>query len=235
MSDALEDAPLVEGAEADEIGMPPDPGPEAPYGVNPKTGKPFRRSPEDRARWGAAMAEARAAASGPGRRSASRRPVTPKPRNRPSAGPSAPKPAEIDPRWYSGATTGVRTAVMVLGLAGRFFPSMRYDALAVSLHGEALVDAAATAAEESAYLAGILESLAKVGPWDGLITVGLSIAMQVAANHNFVPPGYSGTLTKDALMRTVAPDAYRQMQEAAAAAASRFTQDPPSENGYSPN
>lgn len=161
------------------------PNPDAPYGYNPKTGRPYRMSPEERAAQGAKLAEGRAAARAQAR---GRRPAgkAPGPVTR---GPGRP-PKVTGPNYRPAATTlllipATITAVLAKVTGSRAFLA---DSAAITMHTPNLADAAHDWAMDDQRIAAVLERVGKVAPVGAFLTAAGMLALQVAANHGIVPP-----------------------------------------------
>lgn len=193
---------------------------EAPYGRNPRTGKPFRQSPEERAAFGARMAQARREATSRGGS------VKAPPAKKTSAKSSSAKaPPKIDP-VKMGADTLISTASLVTMALGRFGlgQAFAYDSLAIQLHGPNISDALVQAADQMPRLEAWLEGIGSMGgPWAIVAMAVAPLVGQLAANHRLIRPGMLGSMTTDQLHKTVAPETYAAMvkarEEAEAAAA----------------
>lgn len=66
--------------------------------------------------------------------------------------------------------------------------ALQLDGLAVGVHTPAIADALNTTAQNDRRLAAALDKLSTVGPYSLVISVGLGLAFQVAANHGMVGP-----------------------------------------------
>ena len=160
---------------------PDGPDPDAPYGRNPTTGKPYKRPAATREKLAAALSDARAA------RGAQKAPQRTRRPNRASGTRTAGKPPTVD---YAAAAAGILgIGQMGLGIVGRITnrPALQLDAMALGLHTPALAEAAAETALESEWLASVLEKAMVVGPYGKWVAIGLGLTAQIAANHGMVP------------------------------------------------
>lgn len=193
----------------------PDQEDHAPWGINPKTGRPYTKSPEERAAIGAQLAAARANAAkvlGGGRRrrgGSSRSKVSaPGKLGGSSSAPSSPPKVSTTPD-YRATLNGllIQLPSFALGLAGRADPTFHLDAAAVVVHGPALVDAVAETALSNEQLAALLDRISAVGPWGAVITAGLPLIFQLLCNHRIMPPNAEmGVLGPNELMARLMGD-----------------------------
>lgn len=180
------------------------PDTEAPWGINERTGKPYTKSPEERAEIGARLAEGRrnAAATGGGRRKAVKAP------RRRSAGPStATASSAASGPSHHDTLTGVLVQLpsFVCELLGRFNHAFSLDSAAFVLHGPPLVDAAVLTAQSDQRVAAWIDRLGEVTPWTMLLAAGLPLGLQIAANHKAIPPNPDlGILTEEQLYAELA-------------------------------
>jgi hypothetical protein len=185
------------------------PDPSAPYGVNPATGRPYTKSPEERAAFGQRMAEARELARQTGRT----RKDAPTPPKR--GGSRAPTPKAQDPAdKYAAAAAGligIVATTLVIGAKLFRWQSLAMDSVTLSLRGGALAQALGdAAASEQNWLTTALERASKVTPWSSVAEEGLGIVAQVMVNHGMLAPSEDmGLLSPDGLMAeaTAAADA----------------------------
>jgi len=68
------------------------------------------------------------------------------------------------------------------------------DAGAISIHKDAISLEAAKVADENEKFGALLDRLTAVGPYAGLLTAVLPLAMQLAANHGRIDPVKAGGL-----------------------------------------
>ena len=187
------------------------PNPQAPYGINPDTGRPYTKSPEERAEFGRRMAEARARRAGQGggagrtppRKAPAARPAG---RSRPSSSSRAPRQATPE-EFYTQAAAGALTLIpAVLSIAARIFRRdvLALDAVAVGRGIPGMATAVGSIAVTEQRLAQLLDKVAEVGPWGQLTMAAMPVALQLAANHGFLQPSEEmGILSPDDLMATL--------------------------------
>ena len=181
------DSPTLPGAPVD---------PEAPYGRKPD-GTPWKMSPEQRAEMGRRLAEGRQRAASSGGR------------KRPSRGgrsaPATRKPATPPPPSYATMAAGIlQIPAMVLGIASRWWPTLGLDALAISYHTPPISQAIGQICEEDARWAMVIEKVGSAGPYAALALPLMQLGMQIAANHQMIPPNPdAGVLAPDELMDKV--------------------------------
>lgn len=150
----------------------------APFGRKPD-GTPYKQSPERRAQAAANMASGRSKA----RLSSSQRASS-------GGGRRASKTNNSSPHGvYKSTVEGLFQApAFGLGLASRFNPVFRLDALAVAEHTPAIAGALADLALENAQFAAVLDRVAQVGPYGGLVVATMPLVLQLAANHGIIAP-----------------------------------------------
>jgi hypothetical protein len=162
---------------------------DAPYGINPNTGKPYTMSAEKRAEMGERLAAGR-------RRKASTRPPSRQPSRASSARPKSPKPPP-GPTYAGTVQGGLMLVAGILGMA----PALRLDAAAIALHSEPIALAVQDVALEDQRVAALIDRLSKVTPYGALGAALIGLGLQVAANHRMVPilPQF-GILSPDELL-----------------------------------
>lgn len=165
---------------------------DAPFGMNPKTGKPFTISPEARERRGRIMSAGRAAA-----------------RKRPTAGKkTATKGPARAPNYADQARALMTIPTFACGVLGQFFPSFALDAMTIHHHAEPLAEAMATAALEWPTFAAWLERATAISPGAVMFAVAIPFLGQLAANHGIIKPNPgAGILDAEGLMTAVGADA----------------------------
>lgn len=191
MTTAVLDEPLApEDTTAPDTTTAPDP--DAPHGINPRTGRPYQRSPEWRAKLAETLSRGRAtqAAKAPARKSkkaAGARPAA-------GAGPD-----------YRTAMLGLlQVPAFALGMGAKFNPKLGLDAAAITLHAPAVADAVAATAEQDDRIAAVLDRVLAVGPYGALLGAVVPLALQLAANHGVIPPApEAGILTPEQLVDAV--------------------------------
>lgn len=168
---------------------------DAPYGVNPKTGRPYRFSAEERQRRAQALNAARWAGHRPK--------TVPKAPPRTSGGTSKNKRA-VD--YRAGILGLLQLPALVLGLVARTTgnPALALDSATITLHAPDLAEAIDATAQAQPWLAAILDKAVEVGPYGALVTAVLPLALQLAANHGRVPANEQfGILTPEQLIEAV--------------------------------
>lgn len=92
-------------------------------------------------------------------------------------------------------------------------PSTAPDAVALSVHVPLLADAVDKSAEElPGWLLGVLDSVAKMGPWTLMVEALTPLAAQIATNHGLLPIGLTkafGAVPPELLMARAAAEAKR--------------------------
>lgn len=186
---------------ADDYVDPEAADPEAPYGRRPD-GKPYTISPEERARRGQALADARAAKAGTGGRR----------RNGPKvAAPGKRTSATKQPEGpdFLASLNGllVQLPSFALGMLGRANPTFQLDSAAVLLHGPMLAQAVNETAKVDARLAALLERITAVGPYGMIIAAAAPLVLQILANHGVMPANRdAGVLPPEELISRVIPE-----------------------------
>jgi hypothetical protein len=169
---------------------------DAPYGRNPRTGKPYKMSPEAREALGTRLAEGRRTAMQTGR------PPTKKRRGSTGPGstrPSASRPAQPD---YRAAVAGLlQLPAMALGVGARFNPAFGLDSAALALHTPPIADAVHYLALDDARIAAILDRVMQVGPYGALVAAVSPLIVQILCNHGVIKPNATvGALTPEELL-----------------------------------
>jgi hypothetical protein len=77
------------------------------------------------------------------------------------------------------------------------------DAAAIAMHAEPIGDAMAETAANDPKFAAILDRILKVGPYGALFAAVSPLALQLFANHGYIPQGFLGTIPKDELAASV--------------------------------
>jgi len=191
-------APTVDWDQEPE--RPPAAEPEAPYGVNPRTGKPYKIDPAARKALGERLAASRREARG--RLSEATTPKT-RAKRTTSKAPRAPQP----PTYEVVALGLMQIPAMGLGMLSRFSPSFGLDSLAVTYHAPSVASAVAQVAVEVPQVADLLDRASRVGPYGALGVALMPLVLQLAANHGLMAPVPSmGIMGAEELMATVAPD-----------------------------
>jgi hypothetical protein len=157
---------------------PPEFDPDAPYGINPRTGKPYKRSPEHRAKLTVHLTQANE------RRAREKAGLKPAP-----AGTSRVRKGETD---YRPAIIGLGQLVAAAMFQGsRWVPGLELDGLAVTMHMPAIAEAMQQTAVLDDRMAAILDKITSVGPYGLIIAAVTPLALQIAVNHNIMPPSES--------------------------------------------
>lgn len=79
------------------------------------------------------------------------------------------------------------------------------DAVAIMLYTPTIAEAVNSVAQEDERIANVLDKILKTGPYAALVGALVPLAMQIATNHNKLPPVASmGILSKEDLMAKVA-------------------------------
>jgi hypothetical protein len=162
---------------------------DAPFGINPKTGRPYRRSPEERAAW-AAKANAARWGSQPSRTTTS------------SGSARGRKPAQPKVDYRPGVIGLLQIPAFTLGIVAKYAnsPALALDSATITLHAPNVAEALQQTAEQQAWLADLLDKVLQVGPYGALLGALMPVAMQVAANHGKVQPNSDlGILSEEEL------------------------------------
>lgn len=163
--------------------------PEAPYGRNPKTGEPYKRSPDERARLAANLQGAKRTRSV--RQDGGRR--TPRAQG---------SKASSKPGYAQTVLQLLQVPAFGLQVASRFNPTLGLDALALTLHAPDIAEAVESVAYEQPAMAAVLERIGSVGPYGALGVAILPLMLQLAANHGAIKPNPDmGILDPVSLMR----------------------------------
>lgn len=178
---------------------------EAPYGLNPRTGKPYTMSPEARQAASDRMAAGRTAkamAGGSKRTRAAKaaRSAGPPPPMRPPGGTAKPKAPKQSSRGQALAELfdGIGFGVAFLGRRLRNVPLMA-DGVAFGMHGGALGMAIGEFADGNEAVGAALDFLDRVSPYTKIVTALVPFGAQLAANHGFLPAGMFGSADPQAL------------------------------------
>lgn len=186
----------------DDGGMPDRFDPEAPYGRSPRTGKPYKLPPDQRAELGEKLAAGRRAAMQNGR--------APAKRGRGSKGPGSTRPGSSRPAQpdYRSAVAGLlQLPAMALSVGSRVAPTLGLDAAALALHTPPIADAVHHLALDDPRIAAILERVMQVGPYGALVAAVSPLLLQVLCNHGWVKPNPTmGTLTPKELIDAITPE-----------------------------
>jgi len=170
--------------------------PEAPYGRNPATGRPYTMPEDKRLEIGQRLADARRNKRPP---SSARPPGKAK---GPAAGKPAAKAAGPD---YRTAVLGLaQVPAIVLGVLGRINPRFALDSATITLYSPPAADAIHELALSDARVAAILDKAMMIGPYGAIAGVLLPFVLQIACNHSRIPPIPAlGVLGPDELVAAV--------------------------------
>jgi hypothetical protein len=80
------------------------------------------------------------------------------------------------------------------------------DAAAISEHSKDISIECARVADDNEQFANVIDKLTSVGPYAGLLTAIMPLAMQLAVNHKRIEAGVMGTVSPDALAAKVKAD-----------------------------
>lgn len=175
---------------------------DAPYGINPTTGKPYQKSPEERqaiadrltaGRQRAAMergstktSKARSASSA--RAKAGPPPVMGPPPGQKAAG----KPK--GPNYYQTVIGLLQTAAFAMKAGAKWVPDLKVDAIALEAYGSNIAAAVHDLAIDKPKVGAMLDRFGAVGPYTALFAAVTPLIFQIAANHRVVSPGGFGTI-----------------------------------------
>lgn len=174
--------------------------PDAPYGINPRTGKPYKRPAEWRAKLAERLAEGRST-------QAAKKPP-PRTRAKPAAGRSSSAPT-VDYRMAVAGLVQVPGAVCAVLAKVTGKAAFALDAATLKLHTPTLAAAGHDWAMQDPRVAAILDHALAVTPAAVFIGAVLPVVLQVAANHGAVEPmPEMGILGPEELIRA----AYEQPQ-----------------------
>jgi hypothetical protein len=155
--------------------------PDAPWGINPNTGRPYTISPEERSARGARLAAARTA------KAASKSIGQPPPRKRTARQATGRDPAPKGQDYRPAIGALVQIPAMVLGILGRFWPSLTLDSWAITRAAPELVDVGHELLVEHPEWAATVERAAQIGPYGKAALAVLPLVAQLAANHRLAP------------------------------------------------
>lgn len=129
-------------------------------------------------------------------------PPAPKARNTPAGRPRPAPSADVILRGRAEAVYGI----FQLGSAVCLMTKQMADAAALTEHGENVSLECAKLAETDERFANVIDKLTSVGPYAGLLTAVMPLAMQLAVNHKRIEAGVMGTVSPDALAAKVKAD-----------------------------
>lgn len=147
-------------------------------------------------------------------------PPAPKARNTPAGRPRPAPSADVVLRGRAEAVYGI----FQLGSAVCLMTKQMADAAALTEHGENVSLECAKLAETDERFANVIDKLTSVGPYAGLMTAIMPLAMQLAVNHKRIDAGVMGTVEPETLALKVQADMAEkqaQMFQAAKAAKER--------------
>lgn len=164
------DAPVVDVDDA--AAGDADEDPDAPYGRNPRTGKPYQRPPEWRAKMADALARGRVTQSS----------------GKPPARKAVKKPASAGATDYRPAIAALlQIPATALAMLGRHKPAFALDSATIQLHTPMLANAIHETAVVDDRVAAILDRALAAGPYGALLGALIPVALQIAANHGRIP------------------------------------------------
>lgn len=124
---------------------------------------------------------------------------------------SRPRPKQQQGPDYRAGIVGIAQLVAApLMVAGLKNPALRADAAAIVHHAVPIADAMQETAEQIPGFAAALDKLLSVGPYGALLAAAMPLAVQVAANHGFLPAQVAqamGAQDPETLMEAAAGDA----------------------------
>ena len=173
---------------------------DAPYGINPTTGKPYRMSPEQRqamadrltnGRQKAAMERGSTKTSKARSASSARAKAGPPPVMRP---PGAKSSAPKGPNYYQTVIGILQTAAFAMKAGAKWVPDLKVDAIALEAYGSNIAAAVHDLAVDKPKVAAALDRFGAVGPYTALFAAVTPLIFQIAANHRVVSPGGFGTI-----------------------------------------
>lgn len=197
----LGDVGLVDQADAPDVGTADA---DAPYGVNPRTGKPYTRPKEWRDKMAAALAAGRATQA---QRAGHKPPQRTKAKPSTAGKGAASRAPGID---YRPSVVGLAAAGSLLcGVLARTTGNQAFalDGLTLRLHAPGLAEAAHEAAMFDSRFASWLDHLTAWGPYTALGGVLIAVGAQMAANHRVIEPSPEmGILSAEDLIAAVLPE-----------------------------
>lgn len=162
---------------ADPAAMMAEPSEDAPWGINPNTGKPYTMSPEARHARGQALAAGRAAARASGK-------LPPRKKTARQATGKTPATQGVD---YRPAVAGMLQMVaMPLAILGRWWPAFTLDSYALAKAAPALAEAGHDLLVSKPAWAASVERVGQMSPWMNVAAVALPVVVQLAANHRLI-------------------------------------------------
>lgn len=184
MTSTLFSEPTLDGDTWDVPG-PPVIAVEAPYGVNPKTGRPYTKSPEERAAIGENLRQARVAAG----KASPTKPDAAAPEKVSDAPRLPPKATAAQRKRAKTVMEAAKVPMTLLGVFGRRVPVLEADRRIIAESLPELAGALAEVADEVPWLARALDGGGEVSPYVKLAVAGLPILVGLAVNHGLIPQG----------------------------------------------
>lgn len=203
------------GADFGPVDLPVTPGQDqpqtamvdAPYGINPKTNKPYKYDAATRQRLSDQMARGRtekATASGSRRTRAARAgKVSQLPPMRSGPKPAAAPKAPREKTRQELLVEVFEPAGMAIALAGwkMRLPAVCADGITLGAHAEDLAEGIDELGNEHPDTVGkVLDFVAKASPYAKLATVLTGIGTQLLANHKVIPGGLFGSRPRDEII-----------------------------------
>jgi hypothetical protein len=173
---------------------------DAPYGINPGTGKPYQKSPQERqviadrltaGRQKAAMERGSTKTSKARSASSARAKAGPPPVMRPPGAKAGPAKG---PNYYQTVLGIIQTAAFALKAGAKWVPDLKADAIALEAFGGNIAAAVHDLAVDKPKVAAALDRFGAVGPYTALFAAVTPLLFQVAANHRVVSAGGFGTI-----------------------------------------
>lgn len=140
----------------------------------------------------------------PGRKTDGTSPAAPRPvksRNTPRA-----SRATASPDYRAGIAGLVQVPTAMLAVAGRFNPTLAYDAAAVVAVTPQFAEAVQAIAQEDPRIAALLDKVLTFGPYGALVGVVVTLGAQLAVNHGKIPVAAGvafGAVDPDTLLGSV--------------------------------
>lgn len=199
-------SPLSATVSTDPFAVDPDPDhpkppaevadPEAPYGRNPKTGKPYKMSPEQRKQMGEQMLRGRVEKGKASPKSSIGAPP------RMKAGKSSGSDPATD-KYTEAAATILAVPNVLLQTAGKVTGNraIQLDAITLALYTPPLAEGIGEAAARDERIARVLDKVVKLVPAGTLAMTASALILQVAVNHGLMPSSpVLGTMSPEDLL-----------------------------------
>lgn len=113
--------------------------------------------------------------------------------------------AEAAQERLSGRAEAVN-GLFQIGTAMCLLAHQYADAATIDEHGENISRECAKVAEDNEQFANLLDKLSTVGPYAGLLTAIMPMAIQIAVNHKRMDPGAMGSVAPEVLTAKVEAD-----------------------------